>query len=359
MNMTWFPRRVRTLTLVLLGAFILPVFIRTPYILHIAILIGVWIICTDSLNLVTGFAGQLALGHAAFITIGAYAGGLLMIHFHLPFWIALLFGGGMAFVSGLVLGLMALRLRGDYLGMVTLGFGEIIRIFTINWVGLTRGQSGLPGIPRPVIFGYKFSSELPYYFMILVFIAIIHIAIERMLMSHFGRACLAVRDDEVAAKAMGVQSYTYKVNAFCIACGMAGLVGAFYASWITMFSPTSFTLNDSLMLSVMQTLGGIGSLYGSIPGAAIIGGLPEALRLFTTGARIASLRFSLMGLLLIMLMIIRPQGLFGMSITRGYISLQPIRRFFIHNTTRDEKPSDRIVFNCAVSDQVLREVFDE
>ncbi len=207
MSKKWFPKRIRTLTLVLLAALLLPVFIRTPYILHIAILIGVWIICTDSLNLVTGFAGQLALGHAAFITIGAYTGGLLMIHLGLPFWVALVVGGIVAFASGLILGLMALRLRGDYLGMVTLGFGEIIRIFAINWVWLTRGQSGLPGIPRPVLFGYKFTGELPYYFLILVFIVIIHIAIERMLMSHFGRACMAVRDDEVAAKAMGVQSY--------------------------------------------------------------------------------------------------------------------------------------------------------
>jgi branched-chain amino acid transport system permease protein len=359
MSMNWFPKRIRTITLVFLAALLVPIFIRSPYILHIGILMGVWIILTDSLNFVTGFAGQLALGHAAFITIGAYTGALLMIHYGLPFWVGLVIGGVVAFASGLILGLMALRLRGDYLGMVTLGFGEIIRIFAINLVDLTRGQSGLPSIPRPSIFGFKFTNEVPYYFLILIFIAIGHMAIERMLLSRFGRACLAVRDDEAAAKAMGVQSYYYKVLSFCIACGFAGLVGVFYASWITMYSPTSFVLNDSLMMSVMETLGGIGSLYGSIPGAAIIGGLPELLRTFLTGARIASLRFALMGLLLILLMIIRPQGLFGMSIRRGYISLEPIRRLFVRNKEEKKGKHESLKFDCVLDDHVVEEVANE
>jgi branched-chain amino acid transport system permease protein len=193
-----------------------------------------------------------------------------------PFWTALLVGGGSAFITGLILGLLALRLRGDYLGMVTLGFGEIIRIIAINWVAVTRGPMGLPGIPRPSIFGYTFQGEIPFYYLGIVLVVFTHLTIERMLFSRFGRGCLAIRDDEVAAQAMGVEGYQYKVLAFCISSGYAGLAGVFYASWSRLFSPDSFQLVDSIMMAIMITLGGIGSLLGAIPGAIVIGALPES-----------------------------------------------------------------------------------
>ncbi len=334
----WIPRRVRLLTLAFIAALLLPLAVRSPFALHVLVLLGIWVVLSESLNFVTGFAGQLALGHAAFVTIGGYVGSLMMIHRGWSFWAAILLGGGSAFISGLVLGVMALRLRGDYLGMVTLGFGEIIRLLAVNLVSITRGPMGLPGIPRPVIFGYKFSGQLPYYYLILALIALTHISIERMLFSRFGRACLAIRDDEVAAEAMGVRSYTYKVLAFCISSGYAGLVGVFYASWATLFSPDSFKLDDSIMMSVMITLGGIGSLLGPIPGALGIGALPELLRPFTTGARIASLRLAGVGLVMVVFLILRPQGIAGMSTEKIYISLDPIRKLLIRRG--DSEPGE-------------------
>jgi branched-chain amino acid transport system permease protein len=202
---------------------------------------------------------------------------------------------------------------------------------------------GLPGIPRPEIFGYLFRGEIPYYYLVLGLILFTHVTIERMLFSRFGRACLGIRDDESAAAAMGVEAYQYKVLAFCISSAYAGLAGVFYASWTTLFSPDSFQLVDSIMVSVMNTLGGIGSLLGTFPGAIIIGSLPEIFRPFTTGAGVASLRLALVGLIMLVLVTFRPQGLAGMSIDPVYISLEPIRRLFVRGekTVRSDKEAKK------------------
>jgi branched-chain amino acid transport system permease protein len=321
-------KRIRIITLLLLLALLVPIFVKSSYLLHLLVLMGVWIILADSNNFVTGFAGQLAIGHAAFVAIGGYAGALLMVDLGWNFWAALAVGGLTAFLSGLILGLMSMRLRGDYLGMVTLGFGEIIRLLAMNLDKITRGPAGIAGISRPSIFGYAFKGEVPYFYLIILLIIFTHMTIERLLFSRFGRACLAIREDEDAAKAMGVESYRYKVLSFCISSGYAGLVGVFYAAWATLLSPDSFTLTDSIMISAMITLGGIGSLLGPIPGAIGIGILPELLRPFTTGPRIASLRLAGVGLLLVVFLIVRPQGICGVSITKDYISLESIGRWF-------------------------------
>jgi branched-chain amino acid transport system permease protein len=335
------PKRINILFIALFVALVIPLIYRQTYFIHVLVLLTVWIILTESLNFVTGFAGQLALGHAAFVTIGGYVGALLMVQNGWSFWTAILVGGGSAFVSGLILGFMALRLRGDYLGMVTLGFGEIVRITAINWVAVTRGPMGLPGIPRPNFFGHPISNEVGFYYLGIALVVLVHFAIERMLFSRFGRACMALRDDEVAAAAMGVETYQYKVLAFCIASGMAGIAGVFYASWMTLLSPDSFQLTDSIMMSVMNTLGGIGSLLGQIPAAVILGSLPEVLRPFTTGPAIADLRLAAIGLLMVVLLIIRPQGIAGMSIRRIYLPLEPLYRLFQRKPGADQtKPME-------------------
>lgn len=296
--------------------------------MHVLVLLLIWVVLSLSLNFITGYSGQLALGHAAFVTIGGYTGALLMLDYGVSFWVALAAGGATAFASGLILGLMAMRLRGDYLGMVTMGFGEIIRLIAINWIDVTRGPMGLPGIARVNLFGYTFRGEIPYYYLGLALVVLTFISIQRILFSRFGRACLAIRDDETAAEAMGVASYRYKVMSFCISSGYAGLMGIFYASWVTLFSPNSFQLANSIMVSAMITLGGIGSLYGPIFGAIGIGILPELLRPFTAGPRIGSLRLAGVGLAMVILIILRPSGLFGMSIDFVYFSLEPVRKLF-------------------------------
>lgn len=331
--------KIEVMTLAFILAALVPVVYNQSYFLHVMVLMGIWVILSLSLNFVTGFAGQLALGHAAFVSIGGYIGALLMLNAGWSFWPALLVGGGSAFLSGLFLGVMSLRLKGDYLGMVTMGFGEIVRITAINWVAVTRGPMGLPGIPRPQLFGYVFSGELPFYYLCLILVALTYLSIDRMLFSRFGRACLALRDDEQAASAMGIETNYYKLIAFCISSGMAGIAGVFYASWTTLFSPDSFQLIDSIMMSVMITLGGIGSLYGPVPGGAVIGVLPEVLRPFTTGSGIASLRLATVGLLMVVLLLIRPQGMFGMSTKKRYISLDPIFNLFKGKSSNEDLKS--------------------
>jgi branched-chain amino acid transport system permease protein len=292
------------------------------------VLLLIWVVLSMSLNFVTGYGGQLALGHAAFVTIGGYAGALMMLDYGWSFWSALLIGGCTAFASGLILGLMAMRLRGDYLGMVTMGFGEIVRLAAINWINVTRGPMGLPGVPRVNLLGYTFRGEIPYYYLGLALVALTFLSIDRLLFSRFGRACLAMRDDETAAEAMGVTSYRYKVLSFCISSGYAGLMGVFYSSWVTLLSPDSFQLADSIMVSAMITLGGIGSLYGPIFGAIGIGMLPELLRPFTAGPRIGSLRLAGVGLVMVIMIILRPAGFFGTSTEYVYLSLEPVLKFF-------------------------------
>jgi branched-chain amino acid transport system permease protein len=327
--MNWIPKRIPVIGLLLVIAAIVPIFVKSNLVLHIMVLLGMWVVLSLSLNFVTGFAGQLALGHAAFVTIGGYVGALLMVNNGWSFWTALIVGGGSAFASGLILGLLAMRLRGDYLGMITMGFGEIIRLFALNWIGITRGPMGLPGIPRIQFFGYTFKGEVPYYYLMLVFIVFTYVSIDHMLFSRFGRACLAMRDDQEAAEAMGIKSYIYKVQAFCISSGYAGLMGVFFASWVTLFSPDSFQLVDSIMMSAMITLGGIGSLYGPIAGGIGIGILPEVLRPFTSGIGIASLRLAGVGLFMVVMLNIMPSGVFGTSIKKVYISLEAIRNLFV------------------------------
>jgi branched-chain amino acid transport system permease protein len=187
---------------------------------------------------------------------------------------------------------------------------------------------GLPGIARVNFLGYTFRGEIPYYYLGLFLVVITFITIQRLLFSRFGRACLAIRDDESAAEAMGVVSYRYKVLSFCISSGYAGLMGVFYASWVTLFSPDSFQLADSIMISAMITLGGIGSLYGPIFGAIGIGVLPELLRPITAGPRIGSLRLAGVGLIMVIFIILKPAGVFGTSTEIVYLSLEPVRKFF-------------------------------
>jgi len=331
--MSWLPRRISLEILLLLAAALIPLFIQSTYIRHVIVLMCVWVVLALSLNFVTGFAGQLALGHAAFVAIGGYAGAILMLNYGWSYWAALVVGFGAAFASGLILGLIAMRLRGDYLGMVTMGFGEIVYLLAINLIGVTRGPMGLPGVPRATILGIMFKGEIPYYYLALVLVALTFVTIKRMLFSRFGRALLAMRDDETAAEAMGVASYKYKVLSFCISSGYAGLMGAFYVSWVTLISPDSFRLADSIMISAMITLGGIGSLYGPIFGAIGIGILPELLRPFTAGPRIGSLRLAGVGLLMVVFIVLKPSGLFGTSTDTVYLSLDPLWNLFRRKKT--------------------------
>ena len=286
---------------------ILPLLLQqiNDYWMHIVIMIGIFSILSMSLNVIIGYAGQFALGHAAFYGIGAYAAALLMIHFHLSFWIALPAAAVIAGFFGFLLGTPVIRLRGDYLGIVTLGFGEIVRLIFVNWIDVTRGPMGIPGIPAPTLFGYTFSGKIEFYYLILVLVLITFFVINRIVHSGVGLSLLTIREDETLAKSIGIRPNHYKLLAFTVGGFFAGIAGAFWASYISFVSPDAFRYLDSVNILAMVILGGTASLPGSILGATLLVLAPELLRYMS------DYRMMLMGLAIVLMMIFKPTGFWG------------------------------------------------
>ncbi|MGQ9677054.1 MAG: branched-chain amino acid ABC transporter permease [Chloroflexota bacterium] len=301
----------------LVGWLAIPLVLRDwDYGVHIAISVALYVILALSLNLVNGQAGQLNLGHAAFFGIGAYTAALLMLLQGWSFWATLPVAFGLTAVFGLIVGLPSLRVGGDYLGIVTLGFGEITRLVLINWMDLTRGPMGLPGIPPPSLFGHDFTGKLPYFYLITVFAMLTWFVMKRLTVSKFGLQMLSLREDERVASTLGVDTGRIKLASFAIAAAFAGLAGAFYASYISFISPDTFVLNDSIIMLCMVVLGGMGSMVGSMIGACILIVAPEALRFMQDW------RLVLYGVLLTGMMIYRPSGIWGLERrTRNEIKL--------------------------------------
>ncbi|MDD4599720.1 hypothetical protein SDC9_04224 [bioreactor metagenome] len=257
------------------------------------ILIGINIILAVSLNLITGFAGQFSIGHAGFMAIGAYLGAVATVKFQLPFIAAILVGAGAAGLLGFLIGLPTLRLSGDYLAIATLGLGEIIRISILNTPYL-GGATGLMGIPRYTTFTWTFLAVIVTIFFIKNFVNSSH-----------GRACISVRENEIAAEAMGIDTTKYKVMAFTIGAAFAGVAGALFSHYFYIAHPASFTFMKSFDILTMTVLGGLGSITGSITAAILLTFISAAL------ASYPEWRMVVYSLMLIILMIYRPQGLFG------------------------------------------------
>lgn len=292
------------------------------YPFYLASLVGVNILLAVSLNIVNGMTGQFSIGHAGFMAVGAYVAGSLSLALKelnisgLPvnvseqifLMLALLSGGVAAALCGFWVGLPSLRLKGDYLAIVTLGFGEIIRVVIQNSSGL-GGSLGISGIPQTSSF-----------FMVWLWVALTVLVAKRIASSAHGRSLWAIRDDEIAAEAMGVDTTGYKVRAFVVSSFFAGVAGGLFAHFIPVINPGSFTFVKSMEVVVMVVAGGLGSTTGAIVAAFVLTLLPEGLRsLFTAlGGEDASLaqkvdqiRMPIYGLLLVVLMLLRPQGLFG------------------------------------------------
>ncbi len=273
--------------------------------------IGIFVLLALGLNVVVGFAGLLDLGYIAFFAIGAYTTayltGALPVHppvalnpfFVLPIAVAA------CFLAGVLLGAPTLRLRGDYLAIVTLGFGEIVRIIAVNSDPITNGPRGAFGIPHFSAFGYQWTlNSLPYYYLLLGFVVAILFAFYRLEDSRVGRAWTAIREDEVAAAACGVATVRYKLLAFSIGASTSGFAGVLYASKVGFISPDNFPLLLSILVVVFVIFGGMGSLPGVVVGAAVLQWLPQVLR----GRVPAQDRFIYFGALLVVMMIFRPQG---------------------------------------------------
>lgn len=285
------------------------------YALDIAIVAGIYIVLALGLNIVVGLAGLLALGYIAFYAVGAYTFAILSTHFHLSFWLALPIGGMLAAIFGLLLGAPTLRLRGDYLAVVTLGFGEITRIILNNWDELTGGPNGIMGIGRPEIMGYKFHAPLAFYYLILIMAFLVAVGVKRLNESRIGRAWVAIREDEVAAEAMGIDTTRMKLLAFSLGAAIAGVAGVFYAAKMNFVSPESFTFLESIIILCMVVLGGIGSIPGVILGAVVLTVLPESLR------KLQDYRMLFFGASMVVMMVFRPQGLLGSA--RRRLELEP------------------------------------
>jgi branched-chain amino acid transport system permease protein len=274
--------------------------------------IGIYVLLAVGLNVVVGFAGLLDLGYIAFFAIGAYTTAYFTdkLPVHPPFTLNPFFvfpiAVAAALIAGVILGGPTLRLRGDYLAIVTLGFGEIVRITAVNSDAITNGPQGAFGIPHFSAFGYHWTLDsLPYYYLLLVVVALIVFFFRRLDDSRVGRAWAAIREDEVAAAATGIPTLKFKLMAFAIGASTSGFAGVIYASKVGFINPDNFPLLLSILVLTMVIFGGMGSIWGVILGAAVLGWLPNYLRDYVP----AQDRFIYFGALLIVMMIFRPQGL--------------------------------------------------
>jgi branched-chain amino acid transport system permease protein len=295
-----------TLLLILLAA-LLPLLVSDQYIVRLMTIAGIYVILAVSLNFVTGYAGQFCLGWAAFYGIGAYTSALIVTKLGLSFWLAFPLAGIVAALFGIILAIPTMRLRDIYLALTTLGFGEIVRLVLLNWTDLTRGSMGIPGIPSPVLFGQSLDSPFFYYYFILSMVLFIIGAMGRMIDSRMGRALIAIRENEIAAKSMGINTTAYKIQAFAIAAFFSGLAGSFYAHYSSYIDPNAFGFGESIAILAMVVLGGMGSTAGAVFGAVMLSLLPEVLR------GLAEYRMIIFGGILMIVMLVRPQGFFGNS----------------------------------------------
>lgn len=282
------------------------------YICHIVTMIGIYSILAVSLDLLAGRTGLLSIAHAAFYGIGAYTSALLAVHFHVPFVVAIVGAMAVGAAVSLLVSVPSLRLLGDYFVIATFGFGMIVFSIFNNWMDVTGGPLGIPGIPQPTILGWTIDNNAKFSFVAVIFAAFAYLAVGLIVASPFGRVLHAIREDEIFAQACGKNPLRFKVIALAVSSALAAMAGGLYAHYITYIDPTSFTIMDSILMLSMIIVGGAGSMWGPLVGAVLLVTLPEALRFLglpTVAA--ANLRQVIYGVLLVVLMMTRPQGLVG------------------------------------------------
>ncbi|MDP6708459.1 MAG: high-affinity branched-chain amino acid ABC transporter permease LivM [Alphaproteobacteria bacterium] len=295
------------------------------YVIDIATLMLIYVMLGWGLNIVVGLAGLLDLGYVAFYAVGAYSYALLAIHFDWSFWVCLPLAGALSALFGIILGFPVLRLRGDYLAIVTLGFGEMVRIILINWYEVTKGPDGLSGIPRPSFFGLPFKRRPPegmesfhqffdldyssmhrltfLYFLILALALVTNFFTERIRRLPVGRAWEALREDEIASRALGINPTNTKLTAFAIGAMFAGFAGSFFATRQGFISPESFVFLESAIVLSIVVLGGMGSQIGVVVASFVLIVVPELIR------ELAEYRMLAFGVGMVLIMIWRPRGL--------------------------------------------------
>jgi branched-chain amino acid transport system permease protein len=258
------------------------------YVLHILILIGIYVILSVSLDLIAGYTGLLSVAHAAFYGVGAYVAALLALEVHSPFLVNLACASALAGALGALVGVPSLRIRDDYFVIASFAFQVITFSVLNNWVSLTGGPMGLPGIPQPVILGWRISSHVGFLVVVVLLSAFSVCVVSRIVRAPAGRVLKAIREDEVFAESMGKNVVCYKVLVFTIGAGLAAIAGVIYAYYISFIDPTSFTVMESIFIIAIVVIGGAGSLWGPVVGSVVLVTLPELLRFIGMPSSVAA-----------------------------------------------------------------------
>lgn len=286
---------------------ILPLVVTSSYAMGILCRILMYTVLAGSLNVINGYSGQFNIGHAGYYLIGSYAEAILATRLGISFWIALPLAGIITAGFGFLVAQPTLKLKGIYLAIVTLGFSEIIRLVALNWEWLTGGPIGIKGIPVPVFFGFKISRANEYFYIFLVIAIIFVFLTNRVIHSRIGRAWISIREDELAAKSLGVEASRYKATNFMYGAFWAGIAGGAFAPYFKFIDSTMFTLDEGFNILSMVIIGGQGTLIGPLVGATLVNFLTEVLR------PIQQYRLVAYAVLIIAMMWLRPQGLIGAS----------------------------------------------
>ena len=282
------------------------------YLFSVLILVVIYALLSSGLNLIMGNSGVFHMGHGGFFAVGAYVSALLATQLHLPFLAELLLAGIAAAIFVFVLGLPAIRLKGDYITLVTYGFAVVAYTVCCNWIEVTRGPSGIPGVMRPTILGISFSATWKYLILCVVIASFFIWLLNRITSSPYGMSIEAIREDEAAAYASGINVAARRIEVFCVGAFLAGVAGTLYVHYIMLCDPSGFKVATSSLLVSMVIIGGLGSIKGSIVGALLVVGLPELLGfLGIQSVYTEQIQNILYSILLIVIISIRPQGLFG------------------------------------------------
>ena len=282
------------------------------YLIHLGILVSIYAILGLSLNLIVGFTGLLSITQAAFYGMGAYTTAILLTSAGFNFFVSLLVGMVITGICSLAIGFVLSKFKDDYYALGSFGFNVIIYSIFLNWQDLTRGPLGIPGISRPELFGFTFSSNLSFLLMSIVFLALVYGVCHLIAHSSFGRVLKAIREDDEAIAVFGYHTLWYKLAIFVIGAMLASIAGSLFASYITFVDPSSFSLNESIFILAIIILGGLASNKGAVWGAVFLILLPEILRFVGFPDEIAAqMRQVTYGVILILLMLYRPQGLVG------------------------------------------------
>ncbi len=282
------------------------------YIIHLAVLLSIYSILALSLNLIVGYTGLFSIAHAAFYGIGAYSTAILFLNFEMNFFLTVIIGVGVTFIISLLIGMVLSRFNDDYYAIASIGVTLIAYLIFLNWPWLTEGAMGIPGVPKPAVYGYTITSNMSFLILMLVVLSGIYLLCRFIVRSSFGRALKAIRENEKALQVYGYNTTYYKLAIFAIGAMMTSIAGSFFGSYMTFVGPSMFELRESIFIVVIIVMGGLGTLRGSIVGALFLILFPESLRFIGIPDTVAAqMEQIIYGAILVLLMLYRPQGFIG------------------------------------------------